>query len=105
MNVWVLTKTGKIRKIRSNLDFDGASKYALSCKRPAVVSDAYPTIGEQVYMHRIARGISQRGLAGRSGIDTAAISRLENGRYSPTITTLTKVLEALDLRLALIFVK
>jgi predicted transcriptional regulator len=44
-------------------------------------------------------GLSLADLAERTGIDRAALSRLENGAHSPTLTTLTRYAEALGLEL------
>ncbi len=45
--------------------------------------------------HRENRGLSLADIAKRSGIDRAAISRLENGVYvNPTVDTLYRYAEA-----------
>jgi ribosome-binding protein aMBF1 (putative translation factor) len=52
---------------------------------------------------REAVGLSLADLATRSGIDEAALSRLENGRHlNPTIGTLRRYARALGKRLALV---
>ena len=51
---------------------------------------------------REARGMSLADVADRSGIDRAALSRLENGRQlNPTVNTLSRYARALGKRLAL----
>jgi len=51
---------------------------------------------------REARGLSLADVAARSGIDKAALSRLENGQQpNPTLNTLTRYAHALGKRLAL----
>jgi putative transcriptional regulator len=46
---------------------------------------------------RRARGLTQEGLAERSGISRETISRIETGRHQePEVLTLVKLAEALD---------
>lgn len=45
---------------------------------------------------RIKKGFTQRELARRIGTKQSAISRLESGRYNPTVGVLRKVARALD---------
>lgn len=44
---------------------------------------------------RRSRGISQAKLAEKSGLSQAAISMIEKGMKSPTLTTLEKIAQAL----------
>jgi transcriptional regulator with XRE-family HTH domain len=52
-------------------------------------------VGERVRELRKAQGLSARALAERSGATPAYISRLESGKVSPTVATLTRVMDAL----------
>ncbi|MEK7203628.1 MAG: helix-turn-helix transcriptional regulator [Patescibacteria group bacterium] len=45
---------------------------------------------------RLERGFTQQELARKVGTKQSAISRLESGRYNPTIQVLRKVAEALN---------
>ena len=45
-------------------------------------------------------GATQQAIAVAAGIQQAELSRIENGLGNPTVATLLKVLDALDLRLA-----
>lgn len=56
-------------------------------------------LGRQLAHQRRSRGLSQRELAARSGVDQADISRIERGALSPTTTTLDKLARALGSRL------
>lgn len=47
---------------------------------------------EQLARHRI----SQRVLARKSGVNHSTISRLLNGQRSPTLTTVSRLADALD---------
>jgi transcriptional regulator with XRE-family HTH domain len=49
------------------------------------------TIGKQLRKLRDERGITARQLSERSGVAQAMISRLENGRQEPTLSTMTKL--------------
>lgn len=48
-------------------------------------------------------GLSQRALAAATGVSPSTIARIEKGRMDPTVSLLTRVVEAcgLDLRLSL----
>ena len=51
---------------------------------------------ESIIERRLARGITQAGLAKRLGTKQSAIARLESGTYNPTFGFLKKVAKALD---------
>lgn len=53
------------------------------------------SVGKRVRELREAQGMSARALAERAGVTPAYVSRLEGGRLSPTIATLSRVTEAL----------
>lgn len=48
-------------------------------------------------------GISQVELAKRTGIDQADISKLERGLSNPSVLTLSRLAEAMDMKLSIIF--
>lgn len=55
------------------------------------------TFGERVKELRKARGVSQRELAGRVGIDFTYLSKIENDRTEPpSESTIERIAEALD---------
>ncbi len=55
------------------------------------------TFGERVKELRKARGVSQRDLAGRVGIDFTYLSKIENDRMEPpSEDTIRRIAEALD---------
>jgi transcriptional regulator with XRE-family HTH domain len=53
-------------------------------------------VGVRVREIRVGKGLSARELASRAGVSPAYLSRLENGRLSPTVSTLTRVMRAMD---------
>ncbi len=69
------------------------------------VKKAYNEMGlefsiiRQILDKRLKRGISQKDLAKKIGTGQSAISRLESGKYNPTISFLKKISEALGSKL------
>src|SRR5437763_8407107 len=67
--------------------------------------DEFGPLGQLLLLHRLTaelrrererQGLTLAGLAGRTGIDEAALSRLETGRHgNPTVDTLYRVAAAL----------
>ncbi len=57
-------------------------------------------LGARLRVLRTGRGLSLRALAERSGVTAGALSLIENGKNSPSVSTLKKVLSALELTLA-----
>jgi transcriptional regulator with XRE-family HTH domain len=62
-----------------------------------------PDVGGRIRLQRTSRGLSVRALAQNAGITAGALSQIENGRNSPTVTTLKKVLAAMGLTLGEFF--
>jgi transcriptional regulator with XRE-family HTH domain len=52
--------------------------------------------GQNVRAARLARGWTQEVLAGRSGLAPVQVSRVERGKREVRITTLIRLLDALD---------
>lgn len=63
-------------------------------------SEKYRTIGSNIRMVRKSAGISQTELANRVGSNKSAISRYENGMQKPSLDTLMRMADALDVDLA-----
>jgi predicted transcriptional regulator len=57
------------------------------------------SIIRQILDKRLKRGISQKDLAKKIGTGQSAISRLESGRYNPSLSFLKKISEALGSKL------
>lgn len=47
------------------------------------------------------RGMSQKQLAARIGIKPAQVSQMETGKYHPSLTMLTRILDVLEARLTI----
>lgn len=55
-------------------------------------------VGKRIKYYRLQRGLSQEQLALMAGINPAFLGHLERGLKSPTMTTLDKIVEALEMR-------
>jgi ribosome-binding protein aMBF1 (putative translation factor) len=60
-------------------------------------------IAWQVVKYRMDHHLTQEELARRVGTSHAQISRLENGQHLPSVQTLTRLADALDLELTISF--
>jgi transcriptional regulator with XRE-family HTH domain len=60
----------------------------------------YPVIGRELRARRTAAGRTVASVAADAGLSVPYIANLENGRGNPTITALTRLAEALGMRLA-----
>lgn len=54
-------------------------------------------VGARIRRFRLLRGLSQEQLALQAGLNTAFLGHLERGLKSPTITTLEKLVKALNI--------
>lgn len=57
-------------------------------------------IGERIRFLRESKGISQQNLAAICNFEKANLSRIEAGRTNPTIFTLYKISQALEVSIA-----
>lgn len=53
-----------------------------------------PEAGQLVHETRVAAGLTQRELARRAGTTQSAIARVERGRTSPSVATLSRLVNA-----------
>jgi transcriptional regulator with XRE-family HTH domain len=67
------------------------------------MQDVRRLIGERVQILRKRKELSQEELAGRVGIDTNSLSRLERGAHYPSLETLDKIRAELGVNLANFF--
>jgi len=58
-------------------------------------------LGEQLHAARKAKALSQPALSAVTGVQQSEISRIEKGAGNPTVATLSKLADALDLKLSL----
>ena len=55
-------------------------------------------VGQVIRRLRVEKGISQELLSGLAGLDRTHYSKIERGLRSPTIETLFKIANALDIK-------
>ena len=60
-------------------------------------------VGQRLRILREERGISMRALARRSGLSANALSMIERGLTSPSVSTLTKLASALEVPIVAFF--
>lgn len=60
-------------------------------------------IGNKIKLFRTNKGISQKEIALSIGIDQAQYSRIENGKVEPTLSSLEKIADALEIKIAELF--
>jgi len=56
-------------------------------------------VGQNIRKFRIKKGLTQLDLAALCGFEESSIGRLENGKTNPTIKTLIKISNALEVKL------
>jgi len=61
------------------------------------------SIGRKIHQLRSETGTTQRELGEATGLAVSYLSRVENGRLTPTIPTLTKIADALSVPLTALF--
>ena len=57
-------------------------------------------IGTTIRSHRLQRGLSQGDIEKKTGLLRCYLSRVENGHTVPSLETLAKIAEAMDISLA-----
>ena len=65
--------------------------------------DFLKSIGRQIRKLRTEQSLTQFDLAIKSGMEENALQRIEAGRINPTIKTLLKIVNALDIRFEELF--
>ena len=59
-------------------------------------TDQLASFASKVRDFRKSRGLSQATLAETAGLDRKTISRIENSRYSPSLTSMFAIADALE---------
>ena len=67
------------------------------------VNHIYSELGKRIVKARNDRGMSQEKLAANSGIDRSHMGFIEQGRRKPTLSTLFKIAQSLDISLEQLF--
>ena len=79
---------------KSPLFFKGLGEGQMPKEKPQV------NIGEVIKTYRGQRGLSQGDIERRTGLLRCYLSRVENGHTVPSLETLAKIAEAMDISLA-----
>ena len=66
--------------------------------------DLLRDFGRAVQVHRLRLGISQEELAHRSSLDRTYISGIERGVRNPSLKSIARLADALEVELATVFV-
>ena len=76
-------------------------------KRDKIMQEIDPRIAimREIKMQRIQRHMTQQELSRKTGIIQADISKLENGQSNPSVRTLMRIAEGLDMTLLIEFIE
>ena len=66
-------------------------------------SDLQGKLGERIRMIRVKKNMTQNALAIECDFEKASMSRIESGRANPTIRTLYKICNALNIHITELF--
>lgn len=61
-------------------------------------------VGQAIRLCRTQRGVTQSAIASRADCSVSYLSMLENNKRDPTLSTVTKIAEALHIPVGLLFV-
>ncbi len=64
------------------------------------ISQLQQKIGQRIRELRESKGISQQNLAAVCNFEKANLSRIEAGRTNPTVSTLYKISQALEIKIS-----
>jgi ribosome-binding protein aMBF1 (putative translation factor) len=92
----MITKLGKNRT-KFGLSNTTTQKSSMSENSPQI------NVGKNIQRIRESKGISQQELAAKCNFEKSNMSRLEAGRVNPTLSTLEKVANALEITLSELF--
>ena len=73
---------------------------SLSAQLKKASSASAQTVADQLMELRAERGLSQARLAELAGVDRKTINRIENGHFSPSLDTITRLSVVLKCRLS-----
>ncbi|MGE3142124.1 MAG: helix-turn-helix domain-containing protein [Hyphomonadaceae bacterium] len=97
-------KTPARRSKRAAAAADGPPHHSDSGAPPAALAPAIETaIGVQVRHLRFQLGLRSGELAAQAGISASALSKIENGQISPSLSTLTELARALNVPISALF--
>ncbi|HEY4899815.1 MAG TPA: helix-turn-helix transcriptional regulator [Terriglobales bacterium] len=92
------TSNNLCRKCRTSLDEDEPEPILvqpLPVMEPAGVNRSEVQVAQAIRSLRLGRGLSQRQLALRMGVPRTYVSKIENEKATPTLSSLARLAEAL----------
>jgi len=98
--------TGRVTLTKPALGFSPLPTLLLVTKIPVRLGETVPkekpqvNIGEVIKTYRSQRGLSQGDIERRTGLLRCYLSRVENGHTVPSLETLAKIAEAMEISLA-----
>lgn len=95
-----MTKT-PLNKLRSFREFKRRALKNSEIKSKYDLLEPEYQLIDSIIKKRLQKGISQKQLAKKIGTQQSALSRLESGRYNPSLLTLKKIAIALDSQLSI----
>ncbi|GAB3923469.1 helix-turn-helix domain-containing protein [Larkinella terrae] len=69
------------------------------------MSNTPEEIGQLIRNTRKNRSLTQKELGRRLGISESAVNKYESGKENPTLQTLSKIADALDMKLSINFIE
>lgn len=107
MNVLTSQRSRKTKETRRSLiDRRGALLVEQKARQPAEVATAdkiSPRIGSQLRRQRRLKGLRLKDVAERAGISQSLISKIENNKASPSLSTLHYLAKALGTSISALF--
>ena len=68
------------------------------------ISEIDKKVGMNIRLRRIKKGISQEGLADMAGIASSTMGIVERGEQSPSLQTVAKIANALEIEIHKLFI-
>ena len=90
-------------KINPDSNLNGPLESLIPDDRPSGEALAEVLVGFKLNMLRNERGLSLRALASLSGLNINTLSLIENGKSSPSVSTLQQIAHALDIPISSFF--
>lgn len=91
----------KLSEMKTSTDVLNADLDDLAFRREWERTTIARAVAVKVLAHRTEHDLSQRALAQKLGMTQPQIARLEAGDHNPTIETLARLAEALDIEFAI----
>ena len=101
--LWRSNHAASNRNCQSEAPPHGIHDAQRSTRQAAAVSDPEISVGSRLRELRNERSLSIRALAERSGLNVNTFSLIENGKTSPSVSTLQQIAAALEVPITAFF--